>query len=319
MNGKNMHYFNTLVASRGVARSAANGAMTALVLLLLTVSLTARGANFPPLVSSVDDNLQQAMTDALGKLHLKKAVADKRLAVTLVDITDLQNPRFAEVNGDVMLYAASLPKIAILLGALQRVNDGSMEMDAELRSKLTRMIRNSSNQAASEVLAEVGEEYLANLLQSDDYQLYKPDRGGLWVGKPYGKAPAWKRDPLHNISHGATSNEVARFYYLLATDRLVSEKSCTIMSEILSDPAINHKFVKGMRSVHPEARIYRKSGTWRTYHSDGAIIEHDDRRYIVVGLANDAKGGKWLEQIVVAMDRIVSLSPEELVAQSPAP
>ena len=294
--------------------------------LLLLVGLTtvlvgtaAASSGFPMLDSVVDPELQRAMDKSLQELRLDRAVAEKRLAVSLVDITDAYHPRMAEVNGNVMLYAASLPKIAILLGAMQKSHDGLIPLDTELRAKLVRMIRHSSNADASDVLSIVGEEYLAELLQSAAYEFYKPDRGGLWVGKSYGKSQPWRRDPLFNISHGASGREVSRFYYMLATNQLVSPKSCEIMREILSEPAINHKFVSGMRGAHPEARILRKSGTWQTYHSDSAIIERDGKRYIVVALANDPNGSKWLEKIVVAMDKIIfSNKPVEHLALAPA-
>jgi beta-lactamase class A len=276
----------------------------------LLLSMPVAADDFPVLSATRDAAMQRAMEARLEKLGLARAVAEQRLAVSLVDITDLKNPRMADVNGDVMLYAASLPKIAILLGALQRVHDGTLTLDDDLQDKLVRMIRHSSNAAASEVLDLVDEEYLAALLQSDDYQFYKSGRGGLWVGKSYDKSPAWKRDPVFNISHGATAREVSRFYYLLATDRLVSAQSCSIMREVLSEPAINHKFVSGIRAGHPDANIYRKSGTWRTYHSDSAIIEHDGGQYIVVALANDPAAGKWLQEIVIEMDEIVIASSQ---------
>ena len=285
----------------GVIRSLRLLGVAAAVLIGATV----QASDFPTLGSSVDSELQRAMDEGLKRLSLERAVAEKRLAVSLVDITDPYRPRMAEVNGNVMLYAASLPKIAILLGALQKAHEGLLTLDFGIRSKLVNMIRHSSNVDATAVLSIVGEEYLAGLLQSEGYEFYKPGRGGLWVGKAYGKAPAWKRDPLFNISHGASSREVSRFYYMLATNRLVSPQSCALMKQILSKPAINHKFVSGLRAVHPHARIYRKSGTWRTYHSDSAIIERDGRQYIMVALANDPNGSRWLEKIAVEMDRIV--------------
>jgi beta-lactamase class A len=53
---------------------------------------------------------------------------------------------------------------------------------------------------------------------SPRYRLYDPRHyGGLWVGKDYAKSGLWRRDPLHNLSHGATAMQVARFYYLLKT------------------------------------------------------------------------------------------------------
>ena len=156
------------------------------------------------------------------------------------------------------------------------------------------------------MLNKVGKAYLARLLQSPRYRLYDPKRnGGLWVGKEYAKSGAWKRDPLHNLSHGATALQVARFYYLLETGQLVSPELSRQMKDILGHPAIEHKFVKGLKSVHPQSRIYRKSGTWRQYHSDSAIIEHDGRRYIAVALAKSPRGGQWLSDLIVAMDKLV--------------
>jgi len=43
--------------------------------------------------------------------------------------------------------------------------------------------------------------------------------------------------------------------------------------------------------------VYRKSGSWRQWHSDSAIVEDGDRKYILVGLAEDPQGGRWLEDL----------------------
>ena len=258
------------------------------------------------LVESCDPVLQKGLEKCLVSLNLKKATSHKALSIVLVDITDPTSPRMAYVNPNEMMYAASLPKIAILLGAFERIANGEMTLDAQTRKKMSRMIRNSSNQAATEILNKVGKAYLAELLQSSRYRLYDPERnGGIWVGKEYSKAGAWKRDPLHNLSHGATALQVARFYYMLQTGQLVSPELSRQMKTILADPAIEHKFVKGLKSVHPDSRIYRKSGTWREYHSDSAIIEHDGRRYIAVALAKSQRGGKWLSELIVAMDDLI--------------
>jgi hypothetical protein len=113
------------------------------------------------------------------------------------------------------------------------------------------MIRNSSNPAATAILNQVGIAELTVILQSDRFRLYDPEfNGGLWVGKDYSGGLVWKRDPLHNISHGATAMQVARFYYLLATDRLVSPELGKEMREILSKTSIHHKFVRGLKKTH---------------------------------------------------------------------
>jgi beta-lactamase class A len=278
-----------------------------LLAIILIFSLPA-GAQPPKseLGESCDPRLQKALETRLGSLQLRKATTRKDLSVVVVDITDISKPRMAYVNPNKMMYAASLPKIAILLGAFEKIANGEMTLDDETLEKLKLMIRNSSNTAASDILNRVGMDYLADLLQSPRYRLYDPERnGGIWVGKEYGQAPAYRRDPLHNLSHGATALQVARFYYLLETGQLVSPQLSKLMKSIMADPAHEHKFVKGLKKVQPDSEIYRKSGTWGPYHSDSAIVEHHGRRYIAVALAKSRQGEQWLQKLIVALDDII--------------
>ena len=288
---------------------------------LITVVVIASMANwviaeeaYPRLTDSVDRNLQKGLQHAVNKLGLAKAVRKGALSVALVDITDVNQPRLATINGDQMMYAASLPKIAILFGAFERIERGDLNLDKNTHQQLVKMIRNSSNNAATAMLNKVGKQYLANLLESPRYRLYDRERnGGLWVGKEYARAGTWKRDPLHNLSHGATAFQVARFYYMLETAQLVSPELSKQMKSILGKPAINHKFVRGLNEARPGSTIFRKSGTWRNYHADSAIVERDGRRYIAVALAQSTKGSKWLTRLVVEMDDLVfRTSPDKL-------
>jgi beta-lactamase class A len=281
--------------------------------LLLGVALLAGSGAATAAREGLDDlratenaRVQAALEASLKQLALDGAVRDGRLAVTLVDITDPAAPALAQVNGHRMMYAASLPKIAILLGAFHKAAEEQRALSAEDIDELTSMIRVSSNTAASDALQRVGLDYLAKVLQSDRYRLYDPAlNGGLWVGKPYGPSPAVRRDPLHKLSHGATAYQVARFYYLLETGQLVSAQASRQMKEILGAPGIHHKFVAGLEQRFPDARIYRKSGTWRSFHADSALVERAGRRYIAVGLANDPRGGEWMRELIVALDGIV--------------
>jgi beta-lactamase class A len=277
-----------------------------LIITLFFVGPASTQSEDPSLGETCDPRLQKALVTRLGSLNLNIATERKRLSVVVVDISDISSPKMAYVNPNEMMYAASLPKIAILLGAFEKIANGEMALDNETLEKLKLMIRNSSNAAATEILNRVGKDYLAELLQSPRYRLYDPQRnGGLWVGKDYAKAPVWKRDPLHNLSHGATALQVARFYYLLETGQLVSPELSKLMKSILADPAVEHKFVKGLKDIQPDSEIYRKSGTWGPYHSDSAIVEHHGRRYIAVALANSRSGEKWLRKLIVALDEII--------------
>lgn len=262
-----------------------------------------------PLWDYVDRELQAETDRALRDLELADDARRKRLAVVLVDVTDTEHPRVATVNGDEMMYAASLPKIAVLLAAFEKIAEGKMKLDLQTEWQLQKMIKASSNEAATAMMHKVGKEYIARVLLSPRYRLYDPKHnGGLWVGKDYAKAGLWRRDPLHNLSHGATAMQVARFYFLLETENLVTPKHSRKMKEILGHSLLRHKFVKAMNRINPAALLFRKSGSWRTYHSDSAIVQHDGRKYIAVVLSNDKNGAVWLDEILTALDNIIFTS-----------
>jgi len=286
--------------------------------MLMTAAGPAGSAQPQPfLPESCDPRLQQGLENCIAALRLNEAVRTRNLSVVLVDITDPECPRLAYANPNHMMYAASLPKIAILLAAFERIDRGEMELDAPTLEKLKQMIRRSSNDAATEMLNRVGQDFLLEVLQSPRYRLYDPEAdGGLWVGKEYSKSSARRRDPLHHLSHGATALQVARFYYLLETGQLVSPEHSRTMKAILGSPEINHKFVKGLKTLHPDSTIYRKSGTWQDFHCDSALIEHEGHRYIAVALSQSPDGGRWLSELIVAMDNLIC-RPESVTPDDP--
>jgi beta-lactamase class A len=267
--------------------------------------LAAAPDDYPPLRDSVDPRLQRGLEKSIDALALRDAVDERKLAITLVDITDMDTPRYAALNGDEMLYAASLPKIAILLGAFVQIEQGKMTMTPEIKQSLTRMIRASSNADATRMLNRVGKRQLIDILMSDRFRLYDPAvNGGLWVGKEYGRSPAYQRDPLHNLSHGATALQTARFYYLLETKRLLRADLSRQMKAMLGNPGIRHKFVKSL-AKYPGLRIYRKSGSWRHWHADSAIVEAGKHKYIAVVLAEHPEASRWLPKIIQRLHELI--------------
>jgi beta-lactamase class A len=276
------------------------------LVVLWPVSALADGlGEFISLREAFDPGLQSRLERTLERLALSDAVRQQHLAVALTDISDPGDPRLASVNGDTMLYAASLPKIAILLGAFVEVERGRLRLDASTRRSLTDMVRVSSNEEATRMLNRVGKSNLIQILSSNRFRFYDPaTNGGLWVGKEYGKSPAYRRDPLHNISHGATALQTARFYYLLETGHLLRPGLAREMKSMLGNPGIHHKFVKGLAD-YSGVRVFRKSGSWRHWHADSAIVEDGASKYILVALAEDARGGQWMEDIARAVHPVM--------------
>lgn len=283
-----------------------------LIAALLGAAASADSFDGSPLLrESYDPALQDVLDSRLKALGLQGALARKELAVALVDLNSPHGPRLAEVNGDEMMYAASLPKIGILLAAFVEIERGRFKLDAATRKSLTDMIRVSSNTEATRMLNRVGKRRVNEILRSEPFRLYDPlVNGGIWVGKEYAKGVAFQRDPLHNLSHGATALQAARFYYLLETGQLVGPELTREMKQMLSRPGIKHKFVKGL-SGHA-VKMYRKSGTWRQWHADSILVEGENARYILVALASNPSGGYWLTRIAESVHR--SLAPANVAA-----
>jgi beta-lactamase class A len=258
------------------------------------------------LAGAQDPALQQKLVNLADEQGLAPAAERGDLAIGLLILSDPDHPRLAQINGDKMIYAASLPKIAILLGAAVAIEEGQLTPDETLELDIQHMIRYSCNDCATRVLRRVGHDQLLEILQRPQYAFYDPQRGGgLWVGKEYGPSPAYQRDPLHGLSHGATVFEVSRFYCALQRDELVSPEQDRMMLEALSKPAIHHKFVKALEADEG-LEIYRKSGTWKDFHADSALIRDGKETYVMVALAHSPQGSKWLERLAEPLRRLAT-------------
>ncbi len=274
-------------------------------LLLGPMASRAERGGLPDLRDARDPALQAGLQRVVADLGLADDVREGHLALALVDASKPDEPRLAMLNGDEMMYAASLPKIAILLGAFAEAESGRIPLDDKLLDEMTKMIRFSSNEDATRVLKRVGGDRLLQILQSPRFRFYEADgKGGLWVGKAYGSEPAYQRDPIRHLSHGATAFQVARLYYLLANDALLSPRLNEMMKETLSNPGIRHKFVLGLSS-RPGVKIYRKSGTWKDFHADSALVEYGEHRYVLVGIARSPSGGDWLARLAAPLHDLV--------------
>ena len=226
-------------------------------------------------------------------------------AMALVVLDDRGGYRLAMINGHHMVYAASLPKIAILFAAMVASQEGDLEIDEALEQDLNNMVRVSCNACATRALERVGREQLRQILERPEFAFYNENlSGGLWVGKDYGGKPAYLRDPVRGLSHGATAFQVARMYYRLEMGSLLDTRHTRMMLEILSRPGISHKFVRALEQ-DKSVEIWRKSGSWRNFHSDSALVEFDAGRYILVGLVEGPHGEQQLQALAKAVHQLV--------------
>jgi len=251
-----------------------------------------------------DLNLQKTLQEEIYKNSAwKRLVKNKKMAIGIVDLNDLDHPKFAGLNDVHMMYAASLPKIAILYTVMYAINNGEITETAAINKDMHDMISISSNAAATRLIDLVGFKEIENLLKNVKPKLYdEANGGGLWVGKRYGSGGGRNPDPLMGLSHAATTIQVCNFYYQLVYGKLINEERSSEMLEILKDPKLSHKFVNTLKTIAPNASIYRKSGSWKNYHSDSALVWGPDRQYILVALIDDPNGEMIIRSLVKPLE-----------------
>ncbi|MCM4165309.1 MULTISPECIES: serine hydrolase [unclassified Arenibacter] len=266
-------------------------------------------AKIKPLPSLVDSDLQKSLEkELMSNPNWKSLMKKNKMAVGIVDLSNPENAKYASINGDYMMYAASLPKIAVLLSSMDAIEKGELKETPEIKKDMRSMISKSNNEATTRMIDLLGYEKIQSVMTDPKYMFYdKSNGGGLWVGKRYGSGGDTNREPLKNLSHAATVDQVCRYYYLLANGKLVNKGRSKQMLDIMGDPELHHKFVNTLDHIAPDARLYRKSGSWRTFHSDSILVwgNTPNRRYILVALIDDAGGEQIIRDLVRPVERVL--------------
>jgi len=279
-------------------------------ILLLTLAQCAWAAEPLPyhgegdLPPRQDQALRQQLASDVCAAGYCELVASDQLSVALVVMSDSAPARLAMLNGHNMVYAASLPKVAILLGAMVAAERRQLALTEPVLNDLDQMIRVSCNDCATRMLAVVGRERLLAILQEPGFAFYDDDRaGGLWVGKDYASGTAYQRDPIKGLSHAATPYQVARLYYRLDNGSLLDDEHTAIMKKMLDDPAIQHKFVRGLEGENVTIEM-RKSGSWKAFHADSVLVAHPTGSYIAVALIEHPDGEVIMQNLAEILDNL---------------
>ncbi|WP_055443221.1 serine hydrolase [Lacinutrix himadriensis] len=271
-------------------------------------------ANIKPLNALTNATLQSSIEkEILSNPKWKQLIAEKKMAIGIVDLSNPNKVRYANINGEHMMYAASLPKIAILLSAMDAIEKGELKETAEIKYDMKLMISKSNNAASTRMIDRLGYDKIEAVMTDPKYMFYDQNNGGgLWVGKRYGGGGNTNREPLKNLSHAASVNQVCRYYYLLANGKLVNRKRSKQMLNIMGNPDLHHKFVNTIEKIAPQAQLFRKSGSWQTYHSDSILVwgKDPERRYIIVALIDDSSGEQIIRNLVKPVEKALKIKQQ---------
>lgn len=250
----------------------------------------------------VDPGLQRQVEEIDATIRTRYGMTTNQTAVGVLDLRTL---RLAMLRPDHEDYAASVPKIGILLAWFQLRPDAATNMDATTEHELGLMIKVSSNEMAAKYSRLLGLMQIQGVLNL--YRFYDAKHGGgIWVGKHYGVDHERVGSPVGDNSHAATVRQLLRYYLLLEQGRLVSPQASAKMREIFKSPDIPHeenKFVKGLAGRGLE--ILRKSGTWEDWLHDTAVISGPGRHYILVAMTHHPRGDDYLADLAPAVDDLM--------------
>ena len=129
--------------------------VAAVGLLVWSLSITALAQSRvqQDLTNTQDPDLQRELNRIVDDNGWRPAFELGSFAIALVVLDDDGGYRLAMLNGHQMLYAASLPKVAILFAAMVASQDGDLDIDEALERDLHRMIRVSCNACATRALS----------------------------------------------------------------------------------------------------------------------------------------------------------------------
>jgi beta-lactamase class A len=300
-------------ASKGTSRDASTCLLRypppmpyrALFLLLLAFAGGCRTVNRSWTLdydTPVDPALQSAVEALDARLRETFAMTTEQ---TAVGVLDLRKMRLAMIHPDRIEYAASVPKVGILLAWFQLHPEAATTLDPTTRHELGLMAKASSNEMAAKFSRAMGLREIQQVLNAQGF--YDAARGGgIWVGKHYGPNSERIGDPVADHSHAATVRQLLRFWLLLEQRRLVSPAASDAMRAIFESPAIPHddlKFVRGLAGR--DVDIIRKWGSWQDWKHDSAVIRGPGRHYVLVALTKHPRGDEYLAELAREVDDLL--------------
>ncbi|HEX7956444.1 MAG TPA: serine hydrolase [Pyrinomonadaceae bacterium] len=312
--------------------------LAASLLAFLTTAAAAQDKPAPAVSPRLQRIVDAAARAALERFR-EKGLAEKNLAVTVIDLTDPARPEQAGFRGAEPIYPASVVKLFYLAAAHRWLEDGRLKESDELKRGLRDMIVESSNDATHYVLDSLtgvsnGAELSPSELKKwgerrnavNRYYAslgYRVGAGGInvnqkpWCEGPYGRERQFLGPKFENRTK-LTTDATARLLAEIATGRAVSAERSRQMLDLLkrdfagkSEDPDDQAHGYTSLALEAGARLWSKAGWTSTARHDAAYLElPDGRRLVLVTFTTDvAKERDIIPTIAREVIKAVSREP----------
>ena len=262
----------------------------------------------------------QALVDSAVSVTLDQFAAQKlqsnQLAVTLVDLRDLQRPVQASYRGDAQIYPASVVKLFYLAAAHRWMEDDKLADTPELRRAMRDMIVESYNEATHYIVDLLTGTTSGPELPDAEIDLWFEKRNAVnrhffslgytninankkpWCEGPYGRESQSikKHKPSRNM---LTTDATARLLTEIVTGKAVTAKRSAEMMELMkrdpfkkieegSEPDQGNAFTGFALKDVPGAKLWSKAGWTSQTRHDAAYVElPNGARFVLVTFTTD--------------------------------
>lgn len=230
-------------------------------------------------------------------------VAENEVWTTIIDFRDPRDPRIGSYQGTESVYPASVIKLCYMVAAFDQVYTQRLEMTADLRDDLYKMIVFSDNQATNRILDRLTNTAFGPELEGSAKTSFEVKRqtvtrymqrlglSGLWAANKtydenvplYGRDVQWLGKPEgdnYQRSNMMTTDDTARLLYLIWRHGVVDYDACEEMLALLRRGEESRTFFK---EAAPEGvTLYSKGGSTDLCRHDAGIFELPDGGAVII-------------------------------------
>jgi beta-lactamase class A len=263
--------------------------------------------------------LENAVKETLANLS-DKTVKPEEIAASIIDLSDSNNYKTAEFNGEKKIYPASVVKMFYMVRLHQMLEEGKLKLLPELERGLKDMIEISSNDATQYILDALTDTSSGPELPEKEFAEWSYKRNSVnryfaslgyeninvnqktYCEDAYGREQQFRKFKGENRNM-LTTNATARLLAEIALGKIVTvERSSQMLDLMKRDPfaATNdnedqaHGFT-GISLVElgmKDAKLFSKAGWTSTTRHDAAYIESPDGLKLIIVIFTQNHAGQ---------------------------